>query len=460
MVQTAVQLWSKELKVVTVRRVRSKCGPKTVTPFYDTTEILGGKATVYRREPGGCFYWRYWIPAEKKRISKSLKTRDLGAAVQLATERTLEAMAKERTGVKVISGTLADAINAYEAKQQGRLSRGEIRSEAKQRQNVADLRNNCEAVWGLDTPLADMTQARWDEYIEARDDIKLSTIKGHLRQFTSLIRNHGLTLGAPEVPVFDHVVVPKNERAQRKDTITEEQFEELVKALIAFLGFEDQKNRIYKRDFRLGQHKAKPGGGRDVDQKLEAHRRRLLYRFVMVMAASGMRPHEAAGFADKSLRLRDIEDPGYSVESKQLSQRERPVVLLHVRDDTKTGRRTVPAVCGDVIEKIKEDLCVDQSPDAPLFQDLDGKPIRLLTLRLYFNEVCKRMGLWNRSPDFYELRHLWITRRLQEGVPVTTVAKTAGSSVELITTTYAHILLTSEETVRSLYEQQLRGEAN
>ena len=23
-----------------------------MTPFYDTTEILGGKATVYRREPG------------------------------------------------------------------------------------------------------------------------------------------------------------------------------------------------------------------------------------------------------------------------------------------------------------------------------------------------------------------------------------------------------------------------
>ena len=134
-------------------------------------------------------------------------------------------------------------------------------------------------------------------------------------------------------------------------------------------------------------------------------------------------------------------------------------MFLNVRDNTKTGRRTVPAVCGDVIGKIKEDLCVDQSPDAPLFQDLDGRPIRLLTLRLYFNEVCERMEMWDRSPDFYELRHLWISRRLQESVPVTTVAKTAGSSVKLLTTTSAHILMTSEETVRSLYEQQLRGEA-
>ena len=109
-------------------------------------------------------------------------------------------MAKERTGVKVIIGFLADAINAYEAKQKGRLSRGEIRSEAKQRQNVADLRKNCDAVWVLETPLADMTQAPWDEYIRARDDIKLSTLKVHLREFTSLIRHHSLALGVPLTP--------------------------------------------------------------------------------------------------------------------------------------------------------------------------------------------------------------------------------------------------------------------
>ena len=92
------------------------------------------------------------------RISKSLKTTDLGAAVQLATERTLEAMAKERTVVKVVGGTIGDAIDAYEAKQ---------------RQNVADLRNNCDAVWGLDTALADMKQERWDQYISSQDGIKL-----------------------------------------------------------------------------------------------------------------------------------------------------------------------------------------------------------------------------------------------------------------------------------------------
>ena len=73
------------------------------------------------------------------------------------------------------------------------------------------------------------------------------------------------------IPEFDHVAMPKSERAERQDTITDEQF--------------------------------------------EAHKHRLLYPFVIVMAASGIRPDEAAGLADKSLRLRNLEEiPGYSVD--------------------------------------------------------------------------------------------------------------------------------------------------
>ena len=429
-----------------------------VCPFFDQTEILGGKATVYRREEGGAFYWRYWIPAEKKRISKSLKTKDLGAAVQLGTERTLDAMSKERSGVKVISGTIGDAIDAYEAKQYARLARGEIRNEGRQRQNVADLRKNCGAVWGLGTPLSDMTQERWDEYIDFRQDIKLSTLKAHLDLMRSLVKNHGMGMGAATVPNFDHVAVPLRERSRRWETLTEEEFEALVQSLIDFMQYEDGTNRLYQRDFRFGAYKPTGSGNRagKIDQANEKHCRVLLYRFVMVLAASGMRPHEAAGDRDKSLRIRDVTDPGWTVESKQVNTRQRPVVLLNVRENTKTGKRTVPAVCGDVIEKIKERHCADKNPNAPLFQTLDGRPMRLNKFRLYFNEAVRRCNAINREVDLYELRHLFITRRLKEGVPVTTVANTVGSSVNLITTTYAHILMTSEDTARSLYEQQLR----
>ena len=46
-----------------------------MSPFFDQTEILGGKATVYRREEGGAFFiGGIGFPLRKKRISKSPKT--------------------------------------------------------------------------------------------------------------------------------------------------------------------------------------------------------------------------------------------------------------------------------------------------------------------------------------------------------------------------------------------------
>ena len=60
----------------------------------------------------------------------------------------------------------------------------------------------------------------------------------------------------------------------------------------------------------------------------------------------------------------------------------------------------MPAVSVDVIEKTKFDLCSDHSPDAPLFEDSDGSPIFLNTMRLYFKELCSRIEGWDRDPDF------------------------------------------------------------
>ena len=49
-----------------------------------------------------------------------------GSGDPAINERMLDAISKERSGVKVISGTIGDAIDAYEAKQMARLARGEI----------------------------------------------------------------------------------------------------------------------------------------------------------------------------------------------------------------------------------------------------------------------------------------------------------------------------------------------
>ena len=125
-------------------------------------------------------------------------------------------MSKDHLGTKVVSNTLRDAINAFKTKQISRLVRGEIKC---------------------------------------------------------LIRNHGLQLGTPLIPDFNHLVVPKDQRTRRNKMIAEEQFEELVKALIVFMGFEDKENHKSVRTLRLAHRMPQTTTTRGMDQKLKRHLR-------------------------------------------------------------------------------------------------------------------------------------------------------------------------------------------
>ena len=433
----------------------TKTGPKTAKS--ERHPVLGGKAHLVRNESSGIYYLWMWVASEKRRYRKTLKTTSFDVAMEKGTELALEMMARERSGTRVLSGTLRDALREFATKQRARLARGQIRSDGKLNQVIADLTNQLEKFWGLDTLLSEMTQERWDIYVQERDDVKLTTLKGHTESFRRLMRDHGLKLGAPLVPDFSYLTVPPEQRSKRFEVITEKQWDELASALIFFMGPENEDG-TYKRSFRFSAHQPVLGTGAKlgkINTRLEKHRRKVLYRFVMCLAASGLRPHEMAGYTEKSLRWRDVDDAGFSVETKQLSQRERPVVMLNVRKNTKTGQRTVPSACAEHIEKLRE-FAPDLDKNACVFQDHNGKPMPLATMRFYFNEVCSRCETIDRSIDLYELRHLWATRRLQEGVPVATVAQAMGNSVDEVMKTYSHVMMGEEGMTRLLYENSLK----
>ena len=100
-----------------------------------------------------------------------------------------------------------------------------------------------------------MTQERWDEYTDFRRWAgQTSTLKAHLDLMLSLVKNHGMGMGAnATVPNFDHVVVPLCERSRRWETLTEEEFEAVVQSLIEFHGSTRDVARTgsYQRDFRF-----------------------------------------------------------------------------------------------------------------------------------------------------------------------------------------------------------------
>lgn len=77
---------------------------------------MDGAAQCYRREPDGPLQVSMWIPSDRRRIRKSLKTKDPAVTRQKATEVVLDAFAAQKAGLAVFSETLGYLIRAWESK--------------------------------------------------------------------------------------------------------------------------------------------------------------------------------------------------------------------------------------------------------------------------------------------------------------------------------------------------------
>ena len=76
--------------------------------------ILGDKAEIYRVKQSGLnWQFRMWIPDEGKAVRKSLRTRDLDAAIQRAEEEVFKIHSDVQTGRKIFGITLLEAVDAY-----------------------------------------------------------------------------------------------------------------------------------------------------------------------------------------------------------------------------------------------------------------------------------------------------------------------------------------------------------
>jgi integrase len=80
----------------------------------------------------------------------------------------------------------------------------------------------------------------------------------------------------------------------------------------------------------------------------------------------------------------------------------------------------------------------DQGPNAPIFCRSNGKPWNKDLLDERFRKVRALAGVRD-AVTMYEFRHLWISEALMAGVDVFTVARMAGTSVNMIEQTYGHL---------------------
>lgn len=429
----------------------------------NATQTVGG-GRIYQRKEGGVWQFCLWVPGEG-RIRKSLKTTDKCVALAEAERLTLDAKSAQAHGRRVISSTIGEAIAHFEERQMLRLARGEIRSERNVRSRVGFLRKTLGAMFGLERSVGSLTQRDWDQFVpmRAKQGVSLHTIQQEavdVRGFCKFARLLGNTV-VPEI----HVVVPKRQGKQRRrDTFTADEYHRLLETLEDYV-LPDTDDGLYERAWGLN---ARAGGLRapkTVDQALEKTRRELLRFYVLVAAASGCRPHELLGGRDGVCELRwgDIEFRTVEV-LVSLSHKEptpKTVAVLNVRDETKTGARSVPTVAGGYLKEMREwsrykadDDCVF----ADQFGRRQGRAVDATQLRLHWYEVLRRMGFARFKPDLYSLRHYFATRRLEAGAPPYLIAKTLGHSIHELTEVYSHVLMGSEGVIRSVWQDNTPDE--
>ncbi len=125
--------------------------------------------------------------------------------------------------------------------------------------------------------------------------------------------------------------------------------------------------------------------------------------------------------------------------SVSLSQKEptlKTVAILKIREQTKTGKRSVRMVGGKYLKVLKA-WSRFSSPNDYVFAYQHGiragKPPCMDSLRLQWRALLRRMELKRFKPDLYFLRHYFATQRLQSGAPPCLVAKALGHSNQELT---------------------------
>jgi integrase len=115
-------------------------------------------------------------------------------------------------------------------------------------------------------------------------------------------------------------------------------------------------------------------------------------------------------------------------------------LVLKKHKRTQTMKVAVPRVItlNDEAFAILKRHCQGKDPEAPLFAQNNGSPWNKDLLDERFRKVRQLAGV-REHITLYDFRHLWISEALMAGVDVFTVAKMAGTSVQMIEKIYGHL---------------------
>ena len=364
---------------------------------------------------GDYWHFRLWLDKEKKYVRRSLKTRNMHIAVELAREMYLEIYANLKQGKSFYSITCEQAAEKYlEARlkdyEVGQISYGRYAT-------IKSHLKTWEKFIGKKKSLRELKRKDCENYYEwryERTDGKVSLITIDNEQMTINSMMKWLKRAdEAEIDGFDFKKLKKdgeNEENVRRQTLTNEEYNDLIKAIRKLCSEKNCKNEV------------------------ELTWRKLTQMFVLVATNSGLRVGE-----QKPLRWKDIRVE----EHKDKERNTVKLARIKVRAATSKVRKSRILLCrnGQYFERIKTSLG-DRDAKSLVFS-IDGeREVNLKTLNKYFKtmlEAAEIRDVVGRGIVLYSLRHFMITQRIMAGLNYRQVADMCGTSIMMIEKTYWHL---------------------
>jgi len=364
---------------------------------------------------GDYWHFRLWLEKEKKYVRRSLKTRKRHIAVELAKEMYLEIYANVKQGKSYYSITCEQAVERWMKMRLKDYEVGQI-SYGRYATMKSHLKTWKEFI-GAKKRLKDLTRKDCEEYYEWRYErtggkVRLTTVHGEQMTINSMMK----WLNSEDEANIDGFDFKKlkidgeNEETVRRQTLTNEEYNDLIKAMRKLCSEKNCKNED------------------------ELTWRKLTQMFVLVATNSGLRVGE-----QKQLRWKDVQVEMHKDKDGNTVKLARIVV----RAATSKVRKGRTLLCrnGQYFERIQEIFGKRSAED--LVFSIDGKRmINLQKLNKYFRAMLEAAEIENivdRGIVLYSLRHFMITQRIMAGLGYRAIADMCGTSVMMIEKTYWHL---------------------
>ena len=379
-------------------------------------EVLEGMVKVFRTiHSGPVWQMSCWVREEQRYFRKSLRTKLLEEAKQLATEEYVALKARLRNGEMVFSKTAKDLVAEYLAEQEKR-----VRPTGKHQGGITQARfalirtvltRHYLDFVGENTKLDKIDPLSFRGYFSSRwkaqPGVKTVTLKNERSVISGLYRYaiENRRVMPNQMPVFEKLPTSTQKYSAKdnaRDAFTVEEWKAVYEVVSQW--------------------------DKGVEDEAEKAARQFVRDFILISANTGLRFGEMRKLRWGMVEVYDEEDG-------------RKNVKIMVPPDTKTGARPVQGKQGGFFERIRRYSNFTGRGDWVFVDNETGEQLGRKVYYRLWDELLVRAGLKDTTKrlTYYSLRHTYCTMRLMAGVSVFLLARNMGTSVKYIEEHYGHV---------------------